>query len=344
MVSWGGVCNCPRGGSRHALHCGRGRGQRQRRDEKAPRRSFSPLLLAGPLARFRAALSARSLDRPTHSLALARARPFPLTHTKHTETFEDKRRRRRASKAQSEFSKRKKDGAFSGFFTPPGQGTKSMFLLLLIPSFLLFPFETPILPFPFAFHLRLWAPLRSLRRRASLDPERGDRQGSRPPSDPETQKKEKGKQGRGGGKKSSQRREKGSSLFRASLRVSSPSAGSWRQSLARLSSLASRSEAEERAFAPSLFHLPSLSFSLPPPSYQDPPPTSSFSSLSFSPSFSPLSLSLARSLSPWPSPPNEKQATSHASAGPPSSTPSSSGPSTRSAGPPQRRLPRSCAG
>ena len=28
-----------------------------------------------------------------------------------------------------------------------------MFLLLLIPSFLLFPFETPILPFPFAFLL-----------------------------------------------------------------------------------------------------------------------------------------------------------------------------------------------
>jgi len=174
-------------------------------------------------------------------------------------------------------------------------------------------------------------------RRGAIARARGRRATQRP------RKRRKENKG-GGGKKSSQRRVKGSSLFRASLRVSSPSAGSWRQSLARLSSLASRSEAEERAFAPSLFHLPSLSFSLPPPSYQDPPPTSSFSSLSFSPSFSPLSLSLARSLSPWPSPPNEKQATSHASAGPPSSTPSSSGPSTRSAGPPQRRLPRSCAG
>ena len=157
---------------------------------------FSPVLRS--LSSRSRSLSARSLDPPTHSLAIARARPFPLTHTQHTETFEDKRRRRRASKAQSEFSKRKKDGAFSGFFTPPGQGTKSMFLFLLIPSFLLFPFEPPFLPFPFAFHLRLWAPLRSLRRRASPDPERGDRQGSRPPSDPETQKKEKGKQGRGG--------------------------------------------------------------------------------------------------------------------------------------------------
>ena len=78
---------------------------------------FSPVLRS--LSSRSRSLSARSLDPPTHSLAIARARPFPLTHTQHTETFEDKRRRRRASKAQSEFSKRKKDGAFFGFFYSP---------------------------------------------------------------------------------------------------------------------------------------------------------------------------------------------------------------------------------
>ena len=181
-----------------------------------------------------------------------------------------------------------------------------MFLLLLIPSFLLFPFETPFLPFPFAFHLRLWAPLRSLRRRASLVPERGDRQGSRPPNDPETQKKEKGKQGRGGQEIKPETRERKFPLSRfppCLLRALAPGD---RASLAFLPS--PRGAKRRSALSPPRYFTSLLSLfrSLPPltKTLRPPPPSPPFLSLHS------RSRSLAPSLpGPLPRTKNRRQAT-----------------------------------
>ena len=171
--------------------------------------------------------------------------------------------------------------------------------------------------------------------KAIFGPERGNRQGLRPRNDPK-----KGEsvveEGGGDGKKSSQKGEKefSLSLFLCPLLYARKGGST---SPVDRGSLAFRSNAAGElsiTFPPSLtFFTPSLPLAHSPS--RDPfhsPPLVPLSLLSFSsPCFLPL-------------PSLNRQATSPASAGRPSSTPSSSGPSTPWGAPRRRRRRRSSAG